>query len=86
MQKDTKECNNECPFSCEYYYYDSRVSSKRFPSTSFAKLLRNSTKTFVNSTVSEIKSSTFRLNVYFDYLGEEMMEEVAMYSLDCVLE
>lgn len=74
-------CNHECPLECERFYYSYGISSQRFPKTSYAEYLRNSTEMFAAATIDEIKESTFRLIIYLESIGYNEMKEIAMFSI-----
>ncbi|CAF0974835.1 unnamed protein product [Brachionus calyciflorus] len=82
---DIKEkCSNHCPLECEKTEYDYSLSFTNFPTDLQAKaihkslLKRNSSK---NYTLDEIKKNSLQINIYYDQLMYETIEETSKMEL-----
>ena len=84
----TKTFSKECPLECNSYFYEISHSSKKFPTTSYAKYLMKHHEIFNQSfdlnrtlTVEDVSENIAKIRIYSYDTKYMVVEEMAAISL-----
>ncbi len=72
--------DNDCPLECERSYYGYTMSVNSFPSTNYVRNLMRTNELFANLSLSEVSKGVSRVNIYFENLAYELIEETATFT------